>query len=162
MLERSYRLPGPGCQRRPDPAEQRRRGRRPYRKTYHRAFTTPPPLAPNEPPFSGERPSEARERVRCNGMSGNGSTDLTERHHSEMWQQWPPVPGVEYHKPDRRAPRDPSTRFLPGSRLLEWLGTARRWLPPETENSAPREAPPENQDSTNRTDETIGGTGASA
>ena len=23
---------------------------------------------PNEPPFSGERPSKARERVRCNGM----------------------------------------------------------------------------------------------
>jgi hypothetical protein len=24
----------------------------------------------NEPPFSGERPSKARERVRCNGMLG--------------------------------------------------------------------------------------------
>jgi hypothetical protein len=26
--------------------------------------------ASNEPPFSGERPSKARERVRCNGMLG--------------------------------------------------------------------------------------------
>jgi hypothetical protein len=27
--------------------------------------------SPNEPPFSGERPSKARERVRCNGMLGD-------------------------------------------------------------------------------------------
>jgi hypothetical protein len=30
---------------------------------------------PNEPPFSGERPSKAQERVRCNGML-DGDTAL--------------------------------------------------------------------------------------